>query len=504
LPYRLPSHMQPGTILLCTNDVSIFITMRLGTLLQIVRFAFCKPVFAFSVSIFLIIFNPNISSAKPNSLPVVLDSAITHDANGNGYLDEIALYFSGPAAFPAVFSPSDFTIYYSGTINGQVVKVPFLVTSVNPMDTTETRFVLILTENTSTISGTPQTAWRPYLSILDSVFYTPLMQCRDGTGPVIWNVLKTIMNVSDRKQDVVQITFSEPIQGANGMQFAPGAVKPENVLFAYRKNSSNGWDTLNVLSSGLSVNGTNPMAINSFSRMVNDSTLEFIMSNGKDLTSDDYLNINAVSNQIFDSRSRTGGGPGVSPEKNNQKVQVRVFNNSMPQEVTIIPSPTKPILVREKPGEFYVRDNPNARNWVRMDQAGIVFTFDLSPDPAGINTTIKIFDVYNSITVSASGVLGISDSTNSLSQTDIYWNGTTSNGEFVHEGLYSVQVQLSSSHQSSPTILQGSFYLTKPDTGHSTCGGNYSIAFLPAIWLKTRKPLLNSIKKLLKKSKQPC
>jgi hypothetical protein len=184
---------------------------------------------------------------------------------------------------------------------------------------------------------------------------------------------------------------------------------------------------------------------------------------------------------------------------------VRFINTGAPGKFTIVPNPSKPICTRESAGEFHAQDNPNARNWVREDGAGVVFSFGYIPDTPGIQVTVKIFDSYNTLIASASGVIGnFFDTNNSTMKAGIYWNGTTSNGELSHEGFYSVQMQLLLPHQTKTTTLQENFYLTKPDSGHSTCGGNYSIAFLPAIWLKTRKPLLRFVKTLLKKTKQSC
>jgi hypothetical protein len=261
--------------------------------------------------------------------PVLLDSAVTRDIDGNGYIDEVELYFSNPVTFPPGFSFSNFVISYTGTINSKVVTVQFPVVSMETMDTSGTRFALHLTEDSTTIPGSPQTAWRPFFSMAATggLRSIPAFQCRDGAGPVIWMVVKTIANVSDRTQDVVSVIFSEPIQGPNGSPFTPATVKPSSVLVDCRRDTSGMWDTAGSLLPSLAANGTDSLSINSFSRMVNDSTLEFIMSNGKDLTVGDYLNINASANLIYDSRARTTGGPGVAPVPANRKVRVIFLTN---------------------------------------------------------------------------------------------------------------------------------------------------------------------------------
>jgi hypothetical protein len=173
--------------------------------------------------------------------------------------------------------------------------------------------------------------------------------------------------------------------------------------------------------------------------------------------------------------------------------------------LVVVPNPSTATGTREIPGVFHASDNPRARDWVREDQAGVVFSFDFVPDSQGIPITVKIFDSFNSTVALASGVLGnSSNAQNSVTQANVYWNGTTSDGQFAHQGAYTVEIQCQFPGQASPTIGQSGFYLTKPDSGHSTCGGNYSMAFLPAIWLKSRKPLLRFSKSILKRIRRPC
>jgi len=263
--------------------------------------------------------------------PSVLDSAVTRDMNGNGYLDEIELYFNNAIRFPPSFSLTNFTIKYTAVINGQAVTIPFSVAGMDVMDASNSRFILHLEENTTSLPYSPQTAWRPYISItgLENPPSVPPTQCRDGAGPVIWSVVKTVVNPSDRTLDLVRVTFSEPIQGPNGSPFSPANVAPQSVLNVFRKNSGSmtEFDTINTLSSVAAPNGIDSFSVRSFSRLINDSTLEFIMTNGKDLTSSDYLNINITSNQIFDNRSRSGGGIGMPPVVNNRVAQVKIISS---------------------------------------------------------------------------------------------------------------------------------------------------------------------------------
>jgi hypothetical protein len=274
----------------------------------------------FSLFVYLI-------STTLNAQPAVLDSAVARDANGNGYIDGIEVYFDKSLSFPPTFPLTNISVTSLIAANSQVITVNFPVNSVQPMDSIKSKYILALSENTSSFPNSPQTAWRLYVSIIgmDSFPSVPHYQCNDGAGPVIWSVVKTITSISDRTQDVVRVTFSEPIQGKDGALFTPAAVKPQNVFYDYRKNADGTWDTTNIFSPGLALNGVDSLYINSFTQMVNDSTLEFVMSNGKDLTTSDYLNIDVAANKIYDSRAHFGGGAGVAPVVDNRKVQVNVM-----------------------------------------------------------------------------------------------------------------------------------------------------------------------------------
>jgi hypothetical protein len=274
-------------------------------------------------------------------------------------------------------------------------------------------------------------------------------------------VTKTIVNISDRTQDVVRVTFSEPIQGPNGSQFTPATVKPQVVLTVYRlrPGTTDVYDTINTLSANLAPNGIDSLTIKSFSRVVNDSTLEFIMSNGKDLTTADFININVGPNQIFDGRSRTGGGVGVPPVVNNQKVAVKVIN-AAPNKIIAVPNPSGPIFTRpgEAPGNFSFVNNPFALTWVREDQAGTAIVFDLSPPKSAgewINATIKIFDAIGNVVNTADTVITynkIQDTTTTIKYT-AYWNGSNSSGLRAAPGVYATSVYLTYSSATKPKQL---------------------------------------------------
>jgi hypothetical protein len=182
--------------------------------------------------------------------------------------------------------------------------------------------------------------------------------------------------------------------------------------------------------------------------MVDDSTLEFVMSNGKDLTTADYLNIDSAANRIYDNHSRTTGGVGVPPVENNQKVQVKVVNNT-PKKIIPVPNPSGPIFTRVSASghNFSFANNPLARDWVRLDRAGTVITFDLSPPKApgdSIVANCTIFDVIGNVVNQADTLIKYNSAmdTSTTIQYNAYWNGSNSRGMRVSPGLYSTLVTL--------------------------------------------------------------
>jgi hypothetical protein len=171
------------------------------------------------------------------------------------------------------------------------------------------------------------------------------------------------------------------------------------------------------------------------------------MSNGKDLTDHDYINIDTDVNQIYDGRSRSGGGVGVAPIKENKPVRVKVLNNT-PRKIIPVPNPSGPIFTRpgQGPGNFSFVNNPKARDWVREDQKGTVLTFDLSPPKSAdefINAYCKIYDLIGNVVAEDDTLItyNVKDTSTTI-QYNAYWNGSNSRGMKVAPGLYSTAVYL--------------------------------------------------------------
>jgi hypothetical protein len=137
------------------------------------------------------------------------------------------------------------------------------------------------------------------------------------------------------------------------------------------------------------------------------------------------------------------------------------------------------------------------------DHAGISFSFTAfitKEDSTEVN--VRIFDTYGSEVASAAPeksryLRDIDTNFNTITTVRIYWNGTTTHSPstYVHEGIYSAELQFQRKNEKDPVVFRHEFYMEKPGSGHSTCGGNYSIAFLPALWLKSKKPLMRFLRK---------
>ena len=362
---------------------------------------------------------------KPSSL----DSAVTRDVNGNGYLDEIELYFNKSVTFPANY-PMD-SLIVVGNITFKVDSIGGLMQA-GPSGLTGTHFVLYLHEDSLTRPGVPQTSWRPVITIngLPGAEGVADFRTTDGAGPVIWTVTKTIGNTEDRTQDRVTVTFSEKIFDKDGVTFKLTNL-PGLVFTVWKRNSSGGFDSVpGVLDS-----------IMRFATLLNDSTLQFDMLNGKDLTSNEYLSI-SIDSQVTDQAHKN------YPDDNNRKVPVYI-QPVPPDKIVPVPNPSKPTFVHSGqgygPGQLVFKNEPNARDWVRREGAGTVLTFQINPPSDSTQTvhgSIKIFDVVGNLVNQANTDDVISslniDRSNLKSQYtyDIYWNGSNAKGTKVAAGIY--------------------------------------------------------------------
>jgi hypothetical protein len=309
------------------------------------------------------------------------------------------------------------------TYGGAILHIDSIGGGINRTDSV---FTLYLREDSST--GKPQTSWTPYLSVATIIGSDTIAAYRttDGAGPVIWKVTKTIVNTEDRTKDRVTVVFSEKVFNKNDLSFNL-ADQPQFVFTVWKRNSLGGFDSVpGVLDT-----------ITHFAFILNDSTVQFDMLNGNDLTSNDYLSI-STQKQVKDRAHLN------YPEDNNRKVPVYI-QPVPPDRIVTVPNPSGPTFVRQNASEFYFAHNPSARDWVKTDRKGTVLTFQIAPPADSTQTVrgyIKIYDVIGNLVNEAStdnviSSLNVDKSNSRSSYTyDIYWNGSNAKGSKVAAGIY--------------------------------------------------------------------
>jgi fibro-slime domain-containing protein len=368
---------------------------------------------------------------KITAPPARLVSALTQDVSGNGLLDRIVLQFSRKVTIQAT---TVFTVSYNGTV--------FSYDSVSrPAADSDTVFTLYLAEQKT---SEPQSAWRPYVTIkgMADISGSDSTLCADGAGPVVWSVTKSITSLGDRSQDLVTVIMSEPLLSKNGNALSASLLPGQ--IFNVWTIANNG-DTV-IVPGFLD-------SITSLFKIVDSRTIQFFMSNHNDLT----------DRQLINLRSDTAGVADASPQINkpvasNQRVSVKM-NTTLPELVLIVPNPSRPTLTRQRPGTLVCSYNPQARNWVGTDQAGVLMTFKLMPFQGStekIRARMMIYDAIGNIVNSSENSDIIPPDWRSGATTahdmDLYWNGTNQQGLVVAAGLYRVFIFLDTSTQKKRLI----------------------------------------------------
>jgi fibro-slime domain-containing protein len=359
-----------------------------------------------------------------------LVSATTKDVSGNGYLDRIVLVFSKKVLMQRNAS---IDITYDNTV--------FTVDSTDRApDDSNTVFTLYLAEQ-QTVQ--PQSAWRPYITIrgIEDMDATDSTRCADGAGPVVWYVDKSITNLRNREQDLVTVTFSEPIQTAKGNALS-ASLAPGLIFNVWARSESDTTKITGFLD-----------GITSMFKIVDAKTVQFYMNNGNDLTDRHLLNLRTDSAAVADASPQTN-----QPVTMNRRVAVKVITE-FPELMQSAPNPTKPTLRQEPPGTLHLAHNPLARFWIRTEQAGVLMTFKIMPDSGSypkLRGKLVIYDALGNL-VNYDDKLAENDNiipvewqsgATTVRDVDIYWNGTNKKGMIVAPGVYRVFLFLeTSSHK---------------------------------------------------------
>jgi fibro-slime domain-containing protein len=381
-------------------------------------------------------------------------SAITRDADGDGFLDRIDIRLYSPATIPLKGAQITFT----GTLPFDPVTGAHNITYTTYLTVdsvvssngtgTDSIFFVYLDEPKSNTPGYdyPQTGWTPTITISGIAASSLSRTTTDGAGPVVWSVVKTITNTSDRTTDLVTVTFSEPISsGVNDFSLSN---TPSSVLNVWEHKTINGKDTL--------VEITNMFqGIKSFQTIDQSKTqVSFTMTDTNDLTSRDYINIvwGDSTKRITDSKTNN---PPNAPVENNRLVQV-VVKGLPPGQIVAVPNPSGPNFTHTNngPGQMQLANNPQARDWVRTDRSGVVLTFNVAPSfdpvtkkPEIISGYLKIYDMIGNVVMEESNddvfsSLPSSSADSSMHPYDMYWNGSNSRGLRVAPGIYRVLLYL--------------------------------------------------------------
>lgn len=377
----------------------------------------------------------------PLSKPI---DAITRDMNGNGILDRIEISFDMPIYINSKQILSLFSIDY----NRHKFDIDSLIISAD-----STSLALFLHEPAD--NKTLQTNWTPLITFhnlnfalggaVDSFEIEP----RDGAGPVIKSVIKEIQS-SDRRNDLVTVTFSEEVTGPHGSQFSH--LKMPQDVFRVFTNSTGA-----VLTQMPFLKG-----IKNFNVPVYPDSVTFNTSNGNDLTERYYFDIR-TDNKAYLIEDLSGNKPTIY----NRKVRVEV-RGSVNTELVVAPNPSKASLIRERAGEFHLRHNPNAINWVSKDKAGVAIVFQIQLDEpkapviggqlviqdmmgntviADPETDYKWLNLFNKDAVVSNQkhsniIPGNWDASGAVHEFVIYWNGFTKDGKKAAPGVYRAILKL--------------------------------------------------------------
>jgi hypothetical protein len=342
-----------------------------------------------------------------------LTTAITRDLDGDGFIDHIQVSFNKGVTLTNAMIPG-FLIKGNSHI--------FPIDSISRIG--DSTYLLDLKEIKTTL---PQTSWTPDLSITFIRDIQPVVNFKttDGCPPVVWEVKKYIAD-SSRSHDTVRIFLSEKIFGADGGAFS---------LQTLPSDAFNTW-----IVQGTSLAPDDMFAgISGFTRIEQDSILVLVMSNGKDLSTDNYINIRNEKSLIAD---KTGNFPTSA----NQRVRVTIAGVIFTMYTG--PNPAHPTLNHPEPMDF--KNEPNAIKWVQQGQGTVIslqnLTRPLNPDDAAnVKGTLKIIDVVgNTVNWCSTENLfaTVPNSGGTAPKMNLYWNGLNHEGMIVAPGVYRVVVYI--------------------------------------------------------------
>lgn len=351
--------------------------------------------------------------ARPDTLIVVLTAvtppahivyAVTRDGDGDGLIDRVDIRLDTSVALTTTMKYG-MAIVYAG--------FPFTIDSI--VRVSGSSYSLHVREQG--IRGL-QTSWVPTVTFsnVPGVEAGSSIIAADGCAPVIWRIVKHVEG-SDRSKDTVYIFMSEKIRQSTGEPFSRTNL-PDLTFFVW-----NGVDITKI--------DTMFTGINNFFRVVNDSVLVFIMSNGHDLNTGNLMNIRTDNIPLQDSNGN------ITPVQNRL---VRVTIEGSTVTLAVYNNPSVPTIRHISSGELQFTHERNARQWVRSDGAGTLISIGniLPPGPEvqeKVKGWMRIYDaVGNSVNWGENQ--DIFSSIGNGYTMDIYWNGLNREGMAVAPGIY--------------------------------------------------------------------
>jgi hypothetical protein len=253
--------------------------------------------------------------------PAGYASALTRDISGNGYLDRIEVRFTKPVDLSSI-TGDNVTVLWQGTrfpvreivaANG-IAKDSLYYFNLTEVETPE-----------------PQTAWTPTITITGHEEVTTATEtAQDGAGPVVWKVVKEIQDLDDRSEDIVTVTFSEPLFRVPGTNDRPAAV-----FRVWLKDTS--------AVGGFAEQDTVLQDIDYFLTSEQADQARFQMTNGRNLSPIHYLNIvvDSATGQSLVHDKCTDCPAQNAPNLNNKKTQVELAG--VPLRVAAGPNPFPPV-----------------------------------------------------------------------------------------------------------------------------------------------------------------
>jgi hypothetical protein len=320
-----------------------------------------------------------------------------------------------------------------------------------------------------------QTSWKPTVTLDNSKFLLGgaaekiSIETTDGVGPVIVTVRKDL-SANNRRDDLVTVTFSEDIFGPDKNRVSLLEL-PAHVFETWFENPSGTFEKVKLLED-----------INNFNTPNSTDRLYFKTSNGIELTTQNYFNLK-TDTSVYVIKDNAGNMPSI----NNRKVKVKIYGTT-DNSLVIAPNPSSPTSRRERPGEFNLRHNPYAYEWIKEDQGGTAISFQivLPEKNATVGGRIVIFDfvgntvvaeplvdykwmnlIHEGAVVSNETRWGIIPSNWNANGTvykyTLYWNGYTDDGVRAAPGIYKVVFKLftRSNSKDNLTVYKGFIGINK-------------------------------------------